>query len=144
MPLLQLGPRLVAFMLLRLEQLAVARHQRRAFGQPLVYPLRILTGPRQRDLELMWPPMTIVAIEGVSIDLATGYLFQAVEQPKAGQLPGLSAQSGGQRIGCGIANEALQPLSRRDERGPARSSSGTLVSRRARLSTDHAPTHHGG
>ena len=63
----------------------------------------------------MWPSMTIAAIEGVSIDLATGYLFQAIEQPKAGQLPGLSAQPGCQRIGCGIADEALQPLSRRDE-----------------------------
>jgi hypothetical protein len=59
--------------------------------------------------------MTVAAIESVSIDLARGDLFQAIEQPEAGQLPGLSAQPGGQRISCGIADEALQPFSRRDE-----------------------------
>ena len=124
MPRLQLCPGLATPLFLRAEQVTIARRRFRTFGQLSVDPVRIFARSRQRDLELVWPAMAITPIECVAIGLSCSELFQTIEESKTGQLTGLRAEPGGQRIRCRIADETLQPLSGRDEGRPARPSCG--------------------
>src|SRR5215217_1309595 len=123
MPLLQVSPGLLPRSLLGGKQVMVASRQLRAFGKLSVYPLRILTRPRQRYLELVWSAVTVASIEGLTVDLAGGELIQSIEQAKTCKLTGFRPQPGRQRVGSSIADQTLQPLSGGDEGGSAGSSS---------------------
>ena len=67
----------------------------------------------------MRPAVTVAPVERVAVDLARGQLLQPIQQPEAGQLTGLAAQTGGQRIRGRVADQLLQPLPGGDERSAA-------------------------
>src|SRR4029453_10044953 len=121
MPPLQVSPGLMPPLLLRGKQIMVASRRLRPFGELSIYPLRILTGPWQRYLKLVWSAMTVASIESLTVNLPDGELIQAIEQPKAGKRAGFGTQPGCQRVGSRIADQTLQPLSGGDEGGSARS-----------------------
>src|SRR5215213_897883 len=86
MPLFQLRPRRVPFLLLRRKQVVVAGRRLRAFGELAVYPVRILARPWHRYLKLVWPAVTVAPIEGLAVNFAGGELVQAIQQPQTCKL----------------------------------------------------------